>query len=92
MGLAACSTPLKIPAQGPRRTSTRRWTALLSTLSEHACLLSEMISIGRCSSKTDAERDTELTQLNGKLYTVERALWEKSCPAVANGPVGSIVR
>jgi hypothetical protein len=40
----------------------------------------------------DAEREAELTQLNGKLYTVEKALWEKSYPAIANAPPSSIVR
>jgi len=44
------------------------------------------------SSNTDAEREAELTKLNGKLYTVEKAQFNKSCPAVANGPAGSIVR
>ena len=34
----------------------------------------------------------ELTQLNGKLYTVEKAQFNKGCPAVANGPAGSVVR
>jgi hypothetical protein len=44
------------------------------------------------SSNTDAEREAELTQLNGKLYTVEKAQFNKGCPAVANGPAGSVVR
>jgi hypothetical protein len=43
-------------------------------------------------SKTDAERDAELTQLNGKLYTVAKAQFDKSCPAVANRPTGSVMR
>jgi len=38
------------------------------------------------SSNTDAEREAELTQLNGKLYTVEKAQFAKSCPLVANAP------
>jgi len=41
---------------------------------------------------TDAERQAELTQLNGKLYTVQKAQFDKSCPAAANGPAGSVVR
>jgi hypothetical protein len=44
------------------------------------------------SSRTQARREAELTQLNGKLYTVAKAQWEKSCPAVANGLAGSVVR
>jgi hypothetical protein len=43
------------------------------------------------ASKTD-EREAELTQLNGKLYTAEKAQFNKGCPAVANGPTGSVVR
>ncbi len=37
-------------------------------------------------SKTDAEREAELTQLNGKLYTVTKAQFDMKCPAVATGP------
>ena len=44
------------------------------------------------NSKTDAERDTELTQLNGKLYAVAKAQSDKSCLAVANVPPSSVVR
>jgi hypothetical protein len=44
------------------------------------------------SSNTDAQREAELTQLNGKLFTVAKAQFDKGCPAMANGPAGSIVR
>ena len=44
------------------------------------------------SSRADAEREAELTQLTGKLYTVAKAEFDKSCPAVATGPTGSVVR
>jgi hypothetical protein len=43
-------------------------------------------------TNTDTEREAEVTQLNGKLYTVAKALSDKRCPAVANGPAGSVVR
>jgi hypothetical protein len=33
------------------------------------------------SSRADAEREAELTKLNGKLYTVAKAEFDKSCPA-----------
>ncbi len=46
----------------------------------------------RSSSMTEAQRDAELTQLNGKLYTVAKAQFEKGCPAVATGPMGLVVR
>jgi len=42
-------------------------------------------------SMTDAER-AELTRMNGKLYTIAKAQSDKSCPAVANGPAGAVVR
>ena len=45
----------------------------------------------RLPSNNDAEREAELTQVNGKLYTVAKALWEKSCLAVANAPFGCAV-
>ena len=43
-------------------------------------------------SMTDAEREGELTQLNGKLYTVAKAQFDRQCPAEANGSAGSVVR
>jgi hypothetical protein len=43
-------------------------------------------------SSTDAEREAELTKLNGKLYTVEKAQFNKGCPAVANASPSSVVR
>ena len=39
------------------------------------------------SSKTDAQRQSELAQLNGKLYAVAKAEFDKSCPAVADDAV-----
>ena len=44
------------------------------------------------SSRADAEREAKLTKLNGKLYTVAKAEFGKSCPAVADGPSTSVVR
>ena len=44
------------------------------------------------SSKTDAQRRDELAQLNGKLYTVAKAEFDRSCPAVATAPSSSVVR
>ena len=32
------------------------------------------------------------TQLNGKLYTVAKAQFDRQCPAAATGPTGSVVR
>ena len=44
------------------------------------------------SSKTDAQRDTELTRVNGKLCTIAKVQSDKSCPAVVNAPPSSVVR
>jgi hypothetical protein len=44
------------------------------------------------SSKTDAQREAELTQVNRKLYTIAKAQSDKTCPAVANGLPASVVR
>jgi hypothetical protein len=41
-------------------------------------------------SNTDAEREAELTKLNGKLYTVEKAQFNKGCPAVASASSSSV--
>ncbi len=46
----------------------------------------------RSASMTEAQREAELTQLNGKLYTVAKAQFDMKCPAVATGPTGFVVR
>jgi RecB family exonuclease len=43
------------------------------------------------SSEADGERQAELTRLNGKLYTVAKGQFDKSCAAVATAP-SSVVR
>jgi len=61
---------------------------------ERARLLSERADLNAplLSSKTDAQRDAELTQVNGKLYAIAKLQSDKSCPAVANVPPSSVVR
>ena len=61
---------------------------------ERARLLAEREDLNAplLASKTDAQRDAELTQLNGKLCTVAKAQSDKRCPAVANGSTVSVVR
>jgi hypothetical protein len=44
------------------------------------------------SSNTDAQRDAEITQVNGKLYAIAKAQSDKSCPTVANASPSSVVR
>ena len=93
LGLASCSMP-KLPSLGgPPRSSLRRWTAPL-LIAERTRLVAERTDLKSplLSPNTDAEREAELTQLNGKLYTVEKAQFAKSCPAVANSPASSVVR
>ena len=46
----------------------------------------------RLRSNTDAQREAELTQVNGKLYTMAKVQSDKSCPLVANAPPSSVVR
>jgi hypothetical protein len=43
------------------------------------------------SSNTD-EREAELTQVNGKLYTIAKLASDKGCPLVASAPPLSVVR
>jgi hypothetical protein len=61
---------------------------------EHTRLLAERDDLNAPlrPSRTDAEREAELTQLNGKLYTLAKAEFAKSCPLVANAPPSSVVR
>jgi hypothetical protein len=44
------------------------------------------------SSKTDAQREAGITQVNGGLYTLAKAQSDKSCPLVANAAPSSVVR
>jgi hypothetical protein len=44
------------------------------------------------SVRTDAERQSEVAQLNGKLYAVAKAQFDKGCPAVATAGNGRVVR
>ena len=44
------------------------------------------------SSKTEAERDAELIQVNGKLYAIAKVQSDKRCPALATRLTGSVVR
>ena len=94
LGLAACSTSVKLPwLGGPTPDQPRSWTALLSTLRTCVCSLRRLtLKSPLPSSNTDAEREAKLKLVNGKLYTVAKAEFDKSCPTVANGPTGSVVR
>ena len=75
----------KLPSLG-RRSSLRRWTAPLLTERTRLHRREADLKSPLLSPNTDAEREAELTQLNGKLYTVEKAQFAKSCPVVTNVP------
>ena len=86
LGLAACSMP-KLPSLGgPPEQPQEMDCAALNR--ERTRLLAERADLNspQNSSKADAEREAELTKPNGKLYTVAKAEFDKSCPAVANAP------
>jgi len=66
--------------------SRSKWNCI-SALAERADLNAPLLS-----SKTEAERDAEIIQVNGKLYTIAKVQSDKGCPAVANVPPSSVVR
>jgi hypothetical protein len=92
LGLPACSMP-KLPSLGgpPEQPQELDCAALDA---ERARLLAEREDLNAplLTSKTDAQREAELTRVNGKLYTIAKAQSDKSCPAVATGLTGSVVR
>ena len=93
LGLAACSTSVKMPSLGgpPDQPQEMDCDALNA---ENVRLLAERDELNTPlpSSKTQAQREAELTQLNGKLFTVAKAQFDEGCPAVATEPAGSVVR
>ncbi len=95
LGLAGCSSSVKLPSLGGPAPEQPQDISCEGLNAEKARLLAERDDLKsplRSSSMTEAQRDAELTQLNGKLYTVAKAQFDKGCPAVANGPAGSVVR
>jgi len=94
LGLAACSTSVKLPSLGGPTPDQPQEMDCAALTAERTRLLAERDDLNKpqLASKTDAEREALLTQLNGKLYTLAKAQFDKSCPAVANGPAGSVVR
>ncbi len=94
LGMAGCSSSVKLPTLGGP-PEQRQETSCAGLNAERTRLLAEREDLKsplRSSSMTEAQRDAELIRLNGKLYTVAKAQFDKQCPAVANGPVGSAVR
>ncbi len=94
LGMAACSMP-KLPTLGGPAPEPPQDISCESLSAERARLLAERDDIKsplRSSSMTEAQREAELTQLKGMLCTVAKAQFDKQCPAVATGAVGSVVR
>ena len=93
LSLAACSTSVKMPALGspPEQHQEMDCDALNA---ERTRLLAERDDLKSplLSSNTDAELEAELTKLNGKFFTVEKAQFNKGCPAVANASPASVMR
>ena len=93
LGLAACSTSVKLPSLGGPTPDQPQEMDCDALNAENARLLAEKADLNTpLLSKTETQRDAELTQLNGKLYTVEKAQFNKGCPAVANASPSSVVR
>jgi hypothetical protein len=73
------------------RDALRAQAVFAQTLRGRVCSPRELIST-RVASKTDAERDAQIIQVNGKLYAIAKVQSDKSCPDVANVPPSSVVR
>jgi hypothetical protein len=94
LGMAACSMP-KLPTLGGPASEEPQEMDCTALNAERTRLLAERDDLKsplRSSSMTEAQRDAELTQLNGKLYAVAKAQFDMKCPAVATGPRGFVVR
>ncbi len=90
LGMASCSMP-KLPTLGGPAREQPQDISCESLNAEKARLLAardDLKSPLRSSSMTETQRDAELTQLNGMLYTVAKAQFDKRCPAEANGAAG----
>jgi hypothetical protein len=85
--------PVKIPAAEipPDQYQDMDCDALNA---ERTRLLAERADLNTplLSSRTEAEREAGLTQVNGKLYTIAKVQSDKSCPLVANAGASSVVR
>lgn len=83
----------KLPTLGGPAPDEPQDISCESLNAEKARLLAERDDLSRPGlSSNDAERDAKVAELNGKLYTVAKAEFDKRCPTVANGSAGSVVR
>jgi hypothetical protein len=93
LGLAACSMPVKIPAPGvpPDQYQDMNCDALNTERTRLLAVRADL-NVPTLSSKTDAQREAELTQVNGKLYVIAKIQSDKSCPLTAGAWPSSVVR
>ncbi len=95
LGMAGCSSSVKLQTLGgpaPEQPQDIRCESLNAEKARLLAQRDDLKSPLRSSSMTEAQRDTELAQLNGKLYTVAKAQFDMRCPAVATGSAGWVVR
>ncbi len=88
LGVAGCSSSVKLPTLGGPAPEQPQDISCEGLNAERARLLAarDDLKSPLLSSNTDAGREAELTQLNGRLYMVAKAQFDKRCPAVANAP------
>ncbi len=94
LGVAGCSSSVKLSSLGGPAPDQPQDISCESLNAEKARLLAERDDLKSplLSSTTDAGREAELTQLNGRLYMVAKAQFDKGCPAVANASPTAVVR
>ncbi len=94
LGMAGCSSSVKLPSLGGPAPDQPQEMDCAALNAERARLLAERDDLKSplLSSNADSGREAKVTELNGKLYTVAKAQFDKRCRAVANGPADLVVR
>ena len=94
LGMAGCSSSVKLPTLGGPTPDQPQEMDCAALDAERARLLAERDDLKSplLSSNADTGGEAKLTELNGKLYAVAKAQFDKQCPAVATAPMGSVVR
>ena len=94
LGLAGCSSLVKLPSLGGHAPDQPQDISCESLNAERARLLAERdeLSAPLLSSNADAGREPKVTELNGKLYTVAKAQFDRKCPAMANASRSEVAR
>ena len=88
LGMAGCSSSVKLPSLGGPAPDQPQEMDCAALNAERTRLLAERDDLKSplLSSNADSGREAKVTELNGKLYTVAKAKFDKQCPAVANAP------